>query len=205
MGARPVGVERAVDGVPQARQRRDLAPQPRDLGPAVAFAVQRRRRRRAALLLLAEDGVQDRFDAVEVLFFRAGVGVQVVSDERAERARRRRVVVRRLWLGGGGLVNPLRLGRRRDSRERIEGVETARRGLGAVAVAVVGEGRGGRRLGAVVRGLNAYRGRRGRRRVVSRRLGAVVLGQGKIVVRGVLAGGFARRSYVARRRNDTLR
>ena len=204
MGARPVGVERAVDGVPQARQRRDLAPQPRDLGPAVAFAVQRRRRRRAALLLLAEDGVQDRFDAVEVLFFRAGVGVQVVSDERAERARRWRVFFRRLWLGGGGLVNLLRLGRRRDSRERIERVETAR-GLGAVAVAVVGEGRGGRRLGAVVRGLNAYRGRRGRRRVVSRRLGAVVLGQGKIVVRGVLAGGFARRSYVARRRNDTLR
>ena len=200
MGARPVGVERAVDGVPQARQRRDLAPQPRDLGPAVAFAVQRRRRRRPAVLLLAEDGVEDRVDAVEVLFFRAGVGVQVVSDERAERARCWRVFFRRQsWV--------LRLGRRRDSRERIEGVETARRGLGGVgaaAVAVVGEGRGGRRLGAVVRGLNAYRGRRGRRRVVSRRLGAVVLGQGKIVVRGVLAGGFGR-SYVARRRNDTLR
>ena len=186
MGARPVGVERAVDGVPQARQRRDLAPQPRDLGPAVAFAVQRRRRRRPAVLLLAEDGVEDRVDAVEVLFFLV-----------LTRARGLVVFFRRQsWL--------LRLGRRRDSRERIEGVEAAQR-LGVVAVAVVGEGRGGRRLGAVVRGLNAYRGRRGRRRVVSRRLGAVVLGQGKIVVRGVLAGGFARRSYVARRRNDTLR
>ena len=74
----------------------------------------------------------------------------------------------------------------------------------ADAVAVVGEGRGGRRLGAVVRGLNAYRGRLGRRRTVARSLGAVILSQGKIV-KLVFSRGFSGGCYVTGWRKYSLR